>query len=159
MLDRLLKYFRKDKPAVQVEPKPVHPAMKAPIVRVPELHDDGMKINGTGTFTHVPTNQPELPKIPRGWTKWDGKECPVKLGTLVDVMYRDGLRKISLPALKIGKAARDASFAFWDTTDGADNDIIAYRVRKPVKNQKVFSQKAKTKAKRKTVTVKKRAGK
>lgn len=66
-----------------------------------------------------------------GWIKWEGGEwgeCPVPDGTLIDVEYRDGERKLSLPANTLpGGKVRDASVFFW-YNEGAPNDIIAYRI-------------------------------
>ena len=65
-----------------------------------------------------------------GWIEWEGGECPVGKGTLVDVRYRDGQELSALPANGMTKGARDASYAFWHD-DGNINDIIAYRLHKP----------------------------
>ena len=63
-----------------------------------------------------------------GWIKWEGGECPVPDGVLVDVEYRDGIRKFSLPANElVGGKDRDASICFW-YDEGVPNDIIAYRI-------------------------------
>lgn len=62
------------------------------------------------------------------WIEWKGGECPVKVGTLVDVKYRDGHVMCATPAGEIVAGTEyDASGAFWNH-DGAHNDIIAYRL-------------------------------
>lgn len=63
-----------------------------------------------------------------GWIKWEGGECPVPDGVLVDVEYRDGGRQFLLPANELVDGRdRDASICFWGN-DGLRNDIIAYRI-------------------------------
>lgn len=62
------------------------------------------------------------------WTKWDGGECPVEEGVLVDVRYRDGQEKLGIPALQ-PVDGYNASHWFW-MRDGMCNDIVAYRVAK-----------------------------
>lgn len=71
-----------------------------------------------------------------GWIKWEGGECPVERGALVDVKYRDGFELLSLSAMKNAPSKRDAGYAFW-RNDGADNDIIAYRLSKPEDEKQV----------------------
>ena len=157
MLQRILNYFRKDKRAEQYEhqpddaiftPKPVHPAMKAPIVRKP----NGLVSSAPLTVTYGPIfyahKDETLPKIPRGWKRADGKTRHVTRGKM-DIMWGNGY---------IERDAKASSYMFaWEESNVPSLDIIAYRVRKPVK--KVFSQKAKTSKQRKTVTVKKRVTK
>ena len=91
-----------------------------------------------------------LPKIPRGWKKWDGGKCPVMAGVKGMIIRRDGSRS-DIQEL--------ASFR-WEHYN--ECDTIAYRVckpKKPVKNQKVSSRSKKSTAQLKTVTVKKRVRK
>lgn len=72
-----------------------------------------------------PVSQPaEVP-----WIEWQGGECPVPKGTMIDVRFRDGAQRDNIPALEILTETREASEAFWDD-DGMENDIIAYRVLK-----------------------------
>lgn len=52
-------------------------------------------------------------------------ECPVAEGTLIDVMYRDGVIKYKVPALT-GIDGRDATSGFWVLED-EENDLIAWR--------------------------------
>lgn len=67
------------------------------------------------------------------WTKWDGGECPVEEGVLVDVRYRDGEEQFSVPAqVNRSGSDRDAAYTFW-RNDGQFNDIVAYRLSEPVK--------------------------
>jgi hypothetical protein len=63
-----------------------------------------------------------------GFISWNGGECPVPDGTRVDVRYRDGERPaFNVRANEFEASARDASSQFWQH-DGAQNDIVAYRV-------------------------------
>lgn len=64
-----------------------------------------------------------------GWIKWDGGECPVEKGVLVDVRYRDGQGALGLRALENVRGKRDAQQPFW-IADGYENDIVAYHVVK-----------------------------
>lgn len=63
------------------------------------------------------------------WIEWNGGECPVADGTMVDVRYRDGdqINALSAGGHSIG---RDASADYW-LYDGYKNDIIAYRLHQP----------------------------
>lgn len=61
------------------------------------------------------------------WIEWSGGVCPVPDGTLVDVEYRDGECRYSLPANENFGSSNDAGCAYW-CHDGADNDIVRYRV-------------------------------
>ena len=168
MLQRILKYFRKDKPAEQYEhqpddaiftPKPAHPAMKAPIVR-----SGYVSSQNEPTYVKQEACQPEPIKIPRGWKKADGKTRHVAKGR-VDVMGVSGI-------IYTNCKAKDLTTAW---TEGC---IIAYRECKPsekrhtISDKKVsesakkssknkgFSAKAKKQGSaRKTVTVKKRVTK
>jgi hypothetical protein len=59
--------------------------------------------------------------IPEGFIPWHGGECPVAEGTVVEVIYRDGERRMCdgfLPSVD------------WDR-DEPPFDIIAYRIHKP----------------------------
>lgn len=64
-----------------------------------------------------------------GWINWYGGECPVTMGTLVDVKYRDGGFKSGLEAGTI-QCGRDSSRSHW-SNNGYSCDIIAYRLHKP----------------------------
>ena len=59
------------------------------------------------------------------WIEWNGGECPVPKGTLVDVLYRSAGIKTSVAAG--GKYAHD-----W-ADDDMGRDIIAYRICEPAK--------------------------
>lgn len=60
-----------------------------------------------------------------GWIEWLGGECPVPMGTLVDVKYRDGGEASCVPA---GKFVSGGRFAVeWDHS-GVNGDIVAYRL-------------------------------
>ena len=53
------------------------------------------------------TTQPDAD----GWIKWDGKECPLERGVLVDVRYRDGQESLRLPVkIDLDECIRDAGF-------------------------------------------------
>ncbi len=59
------------------------------------------------------------------WIKWEGGECPVEKGTLVDVKYRDG-----------GINEHVKAMGYWDNdwhNDGEPGDITAYRLHEPDK--------------------------
>jgi hypothetical protein len=59
------------------------------------------------------------------WIKWNGGECPVERGTLVDVQYRDGDDRFSVPALV---TTTETPFATnWEHNE-AGYDIVAYRL-------------------------------
>lgn len=82
------------------------------------------------TWTSPPDRYRIKPDESPPWIKWHGGECPVAAETVVDVQYRDGSELLNVPALRLlAEKSRDASVAFWDHADMA-NDIIAYRVRK-----------------------------
>lgn len=66
-----------------------------------------------------------------GWIEWNGGDCPVQKGTLVDVKYRDGEEVLNLKALEIDNGyVSDASWAFWRHSMSL-SDIIAYRLSQP----------------------------
>jgi hypothetical protein len=112
--------------------------MTAPIVR---------NANRAG-MTQLAAPQPELPKIPRGWKRADGKTRHVTKGR-VDIIQRDGSQFFENSCNELRSAWLHSSAAYgWE--------IIAYRVRKPVKNQGVSSPAIKTTRERKTVTVRKK---
>ena len=52
-----------------------------------------------------------------GWIKWEGGECPVPEGTIVEVKFRDGDCEGGFPAGEAGWAHE------WGTAD-----IVAYRI-------------------------------
>ncbi len=71
-----------------------------------------------------------LPKQAKSseWIEWQGGECPVPTGTVVDVQYRDGDRQYTGPAGVCRPTwGRDASPAFWRDVNGC-NDIVRYRL-------------------------------
>lgn len=66
-----------------------------------------------------------------GWIEWNGGECPVEKGTLVDVRYRNSEKfpdKFGTIALEAG--GYGATDRHWNR-DGYPNDIIAYRLHQP----------------------------
>lgn len=58
-----------------------------------------------------------------GWIEWGGGECPVPIGTPVDVKHRDGGVYVNKPAL-------GDSNVRWSHV-GSSGDIIAYRLHRP----------------------------
>ena len=59
------------------------------------------------------------------WIKWEGGECPVNLGTLVDVIHRDG-------DVIIGNHAGYGYAEEWQFDDhDEDGDIVAWRLHQP----------------------------
>lgn len=64
-----------------------------------------------------------LPKARPGneWIEWNGGECPVPIGTKVEIIYRDGQQVI----VKIGDI--DIKYNVWYHYDDYE-DIVAYRV-------------------------------
>lgn len=76
-----------------------------------------------GAYTRLANVRPLKPKkAKRPWIKWDGGECPVPEGTLIDVKHRDGEKfKCSTARLFDWKHMANAG------------DIVAYRLAKPKK--------------------------
>ena len=74
---------------------------------------------------------------PKGYTAWGGGCCPVGVGVLVDVIYRDGTYKYRLAANQdphpssTFSTERNAAHRFW-LNHGTPNDIVAYRPSKIV---------------------------
>lgn len=63
-----------------------------------------------------------------GWIQWDGGECPVEDGVLVDIRIRNGKESHGVRANEITEGVNpDASHPFW-RKDGNGGDIIAYRL-------------------------------
>ena len=64
-----------------------------------------------------------------GWIEWKGGECPVEVGALIDVKYRD--LHVQLGS-KVGDRSDVEMYAttHWRNSGGA-SDIIAYRLHKP----------------------------
>ena len=60
-----------------------------------------------------------------GWIPWEGGECPVEVGTRVDVRYRDGWEGDGLSFMWRWHHATQKS------SDVKELDIVAYRVVKP----------------------------
>lgn len=66
-----------------------------------------------------------------GWIEWNGGECPVEKGLMVDIRVRDGREERNLAANTLTKGRiHDASCEFWKN-DGMAGDIMAYRLHKP----------------------------
>ena len=65
-----------------------------------------------------------------GWIEWNGGECPVSKGVIIDVKYRDGEISRNLKAGEmIDIGTRDSSCSYWQHDD-CRADIIAYRLHK-----------------------------
>lgn len=66
------------------------------------------------------------------WIEWNGGECPVPKGTLVDVRLRSGVEGFGTPAGEwgIGVGTGNAAARDWQHT-GVRGDIIAYRLHQP----------------------------
>lgn len=68
-----------------------------------------------------------------GWIDWNGGDCPVEKGTLVDVMYRDGVKMFKAPAGELDlNPAHNRHAKSW-AHSGMNADIVAYRLSKPDK--------------------------
>lgn len=66
------------------------------------------------------------------WIEWGGGECPVPLGTLVDVKYLCGDVNRHIKAGEPDSSGSiDTAFAVRWSKLGAEYDIIAYRLHKP----------------------------
>lgn len=65
-----------------------------------------------------------------GWMLWEGGECPVARGTLVDAKYRDGNSNEHIEA-GVAESKTGSRAVPWATNwkhSGAPHDIVAYRV-------------------------------
>lgn len=63
---------------------------------------------------------------PTNWVKWEGGECPVTQGTLIDIVYRDDHVQLGVPAGDAyHKAGRSARTWFHNDVPG---DIMFYRL-------------------------------
>lgn len=72
-----------------------------------------------------------------GWIKWQGGNCPVVKGTLVDVKHRDGDTGFGKAAgmAASGMGSGNAAAYRWDHLNNRD-DIVAYRLAQPAKATK-----------------------
>lgn len=64
-----------------------------------------------------------------GWIEWNGGDCPVRFGKLIDVRYRDGHVQLGCRAESRCDTELYAT-THWGNSGGAA-DIIAYRLHKP----------------------------
>lgn len=63
------------------------------------------------------------------WIDWNGGECPVERGTLVDVKHRSGQIFTDQPAQVRGYSTNPkVGYAEEWSNDECDSDIIAYRL-------------------------------
>lgn len=65
------------------------------------------------------------------WIEWNGGECPVPAGTLVDVLYRDGAQQASVRALRTYTPLGPHRLAASWTHEGLGDDIVRYRIAAP----------------------------
>lgn len=65
-----------------------------------------------------------------GWIEWNGGECPVGKGALIDVKYRSGEVRIGMEALIPVSKCYGVTEPYW-RKDGGKAYIIAYRLHKP----------------------------
>lgn len=64
------------------------------------------------------------------WIEWNGGECPVPKGTLVDVKFKGGT-EIGIPALEFSGISHAYSAQIWSAIDPAEpGKIEAYRLHK-----------------------------
>lgn len=73
-----------------------------------------------------------------GWIEWNGGECPVEVGALIDVKYRD--LHVQLGS-KVGDRSAVEMYAttHWRNSGGAA-DIIAYRLHNPEQDKPRFCE-------------------
>ena len=65
------------------------------------------------------------------WIKWAGGACPVPIGTMVEVRFRDGEHLGPVPAgVSLPGITREANGNFW-LNENMGGDIVAYRVVQP----------------------------
>jgi hypothetical protein len=64
-----------------------------------------------------------------GWIENTTFKVPVPEGIMIDVQYRDGIRKLNIPAGVELEADRSAAQLFW-MLQNEDNDIVAWRLHK-----------------------------
>lgn len=72
------------------------------------------------------------------WIKWEGGECPVEKGTLVDVKYRDGEIGRGIPALESGYEAPRVALNWGHNFNYSD--IVAYRLHKELKLKNILAR-------------------
>ena len=63
-----------------------------------------------------------------GWIEWNGGECPVDEGTLIDVRYRDGHEQVGCGC---GVWRSELYGTHYWLNSGGESNIIAYRLHKP----------------------------
>lgn len=68
------------------------------------------------------------------WRPHNGGPCPVDRGTLVDVRYRDGMKRHGLPARESCQGAYEASEPFWVDEESC-MDITAWRYHAPAQEE------------------------
>ncbi|AWH14668.1 hypothetical protein [Aeromonas phage 62AhydR11PP] len=73
-----------------------------------------------------------------GWIEWGGGECPVKMGTLIDVKYRDG--HLQLGCRSESRCDTELYATTHSGNSGGISDIIAYRPHKPERSKPEFCE-------------------
>ena len=118
--------FKAEAALAAPQPSADEPVTDSYVQTVPDKCD---RIVWRGRYIHLSVGQETTPQpADDGWIPWEGGDCPVPNGTVVDVKYRDESVGLGLPANEY--VEDDASPAYW-RADGMSNDIIAYRVVKP----------------------------
>lgn len=104
-------------------------------------HDqENNPIENSGLNDATLINEDTSQAIPEGFTPWDGGECPVPTGTLVDVIYRDGrITRNAKALMNMDGFTRDAGHSFWQH-DSMIGDIIAYRLSEPATDNVYMSK-------------------
>lgn len=74
-------------------------------------------------------NKKQIGDVIDGWIEWKGGECPVPIGTRVDVQYRKGDNSYNQPAGEAGRIGEMWALN-WNHT-GHSADIVAYRLHVP----------------------------
>lgn len=98
-----------------LEPAPETPAPVQPDPPSAELRSDPGSEENAGTILDVP-------EIPDGFTRWEGGECPVPHGTIVDLICRD-------PSVRVGQTNQVfAHMISWANEGDPAYKIIAYRI-------------------------------
>lgn len=71
-----------------------------------------------------------------GWIRHRGGKCPVAKGTLIDVVYRDGVENLGVSACTVHTGSVDRSAVTWEQW-GGNADIMRWRLHKPEIEQSV----------------------
>lgn len=78
--------------------------------------------------------------IDEGWIEWNGGECPVPVGTRVDVKHRDGDEGFNRPAGQLSDGVGTGRAIAYDWThDNSGGDIISYRLHQSKQDAPVWN--------------------